>query len=127
MFVAASYQDYDKFKGPGDLEKDQFNAKIFQPLGGKDDYFALAFHFNRNRNGAYRTLSTADIAGAAPTSGLYTPASLAVYGQGTKLDYIPNCVITTPHAGVADNDGAGSANDITAPASCTNYIGTRIN
>src|SRR5687768_7436724 len=29
-FVAASYQSYDKFKGPGELEKKQFNSAIRQ-------------------------------------------------------------------------------------------------
>jgi iron complex outermembrane recepter protein len=27
-FVALSHQEYDKFKGPGDLQKDQFNAMV---------------------------------------------------------------------------------------------------
>src|SRR6185503_19135086 len=29
-FVALSHQEYDKFKGPGDLQKDQFNAMVRQ-------------------------------------------------------------------------------------------------
>src|SRR6185295_12265333 len=29
-FIAASYQKYDKFKGPGELEKKQFNAAVRQ-------------------------------------------------------------------------------------------------
>ena len=29
-FIAGSYQNYDKFKGPGELEKKQFNAVIRQ-------------------------------------------------------------------------------------------------
>src|SRR6185312_5008178 len=46
---------------------------------------------------------------------------------GTKFDYFASCTPATPHAGVADNDGAGNANDPTTPAGCTNYIGQRIN
>lgn len=53
-FAAASYQKYDKFKGPGDLEKKQFNARIYQALGN-GDFMSLAFHYNENRNNNYGT------------------------------------------------------------------------
>lgn len=115
-FLAASYQKYDKFKGPGTLEKWQFNGKFYQPIGDRD-FVSVAFHWNRNRNNAYRTLSTADIAG---TTAIPNPL-------GTNLDYIATCVHSTPHAGVVDNDNAGAAGDNTTTASCTNYIGHRIN
>jgi len=109
-FITSSYQKYDKFKGPGTLEKWQFNGKIYQSLGGKDDFLAIGFHYNRNRVNSYRTLSLAEIA-----------------QFGTKFDYFPTCTPATPHAGVVDNDGAGNANDPTTAASCTNYIGQRVN
>ncbi len=32
-WVSASMADNDKFKGPGDIEKRQFNARVYQPLG----------------------------------------------------------------------------------------------
>jgi iron complex outermembrane receptor protein len=115
-FLAASYQKYDKFKGPGSIEKAQFNGKIYQPIGDRD-FVSIGFHWNRARNNNYRTLSTADIAG---TTAIPNPL-------GTKLDYIPTCVHSTPHAGVADNDNAGNAADNTTTASCTNYIGHRVN
>ncbi len=100
-FLAASYQKYDKFKGPGSLEKWQFNGKLYQPIGDRD-FISIGFHWNRNRNSAYRSLSTADIAGSP---------------LGTKLDYDTTCALSTPRPGVADVD----------PASCTNYIGQRVN
>ncbi len=115
-FITSSYQKYDKFKGPGTLEKYQFNGKIYQPIGDRD-FFSIGFHWNRNRNNAYRTLSTADIAG---TTAFPNPL-------GTNLDYIPNCVRSTPRNGQVDNDNLGNAADTTATASCTNYIGHRIN
>ena len=115
-YLTASVQKYNKFKGPGTLEKYQFNGKLYQPIGDRD-FVSLGFHWNRNRNNAYRALSTADIAGTAAF-----PNPL-----GTKLDYIPTCVHSTPRNGQADNDNAGNAADSTATASCTNYIGHRIN
>jgi len=49
-YLAGSFQTYDKFKGPGDLEKWQINGKVFVPLGDGGDFFSLAFHYNENRN-----------------------------------------------------------------------------
>jgi iron complex outermembrane receptor protein len=115
-FLAGSYQKYDKFKGPGALEKAQFNGKVYQPIGDRD-FVSIAFHWNRNRVNNYRTLTTADIAG---TTAFPNPA-------GTNLDYISSCVHSAPHAGAVDNDNLGNAADNTSTASCTNYIGHRVN
>lgn len=52
-YAAVSRTEYDKFRGPGDLEKTQFNAKVYQDLGGDANFVSLAGHFNRNRNNSY--------------------------------------------------------------------------
>ena len=52
-WFAGSYQKYDKFKGIGELEKKQYNFKIYQPLGDNGDFVALSAHYNENRNNAY--------------------------------------------------------------------------
>ncbi len=118
-FVSGSYQKYDKFKGPGDLEKWQVNGRLYQPLGDNGDFMSLAFHYNENRNNFYRNL---------------TKAQIAFYG--TDYDNLDVCTRDLPTTGVADNDnssaaGAGSfmvANDNPAnPSSCTNFYGVRIN
>ena len=51
-YGAFSYTNYDKFKGPGELEKTQFNGKIYQDLGD-GDFASLAGHWNVNRNSFY--------------------------------------------------------------------------
>src|SRR5258706_15268355 len=48
-YLATSYQKYDKFKGPGDLEKIQINGRVYQDLGN-DSFMSLSVHYNRNRN-----------------------------------------------------------------------------
>jgi len=118
-WIAASSTDYDKFKGPGDLEKRQFNAKLLQEIGDAGDFVSLGFHWNRNRNAFYRT------------------ASKALYAQyGRDYDNTPTCLRDLPTAGVADNDGATPvantptqlASDNPAnPSACSNYYGLRIN
>ncbi|WP_049974179.1 TonB-dependent receptor [Azospirillum sp. B4] len=60
-FLAASYQDYDKFKGPGELKKKQFNTRIYEDLGG-GDFISVAAHYNENRNNSYQTNSRATFA-----------------------------------------------------------------
>ena len=52
-YVTASYTNYDKFRGPGELEKTQFNGKVYQDLGGNGNFVSLAGHYNRNRNAAF--------------------------------------------------------------------------
>jgi len=109
-FVAASYQDYDQFVGPGDLEKYQFNARLYQPIGERSDFVSLAFHWNRNRNNFYRTGN-----------------EVAWAGANNQLQNFDSCTRDTPTPGVVDNDGSGSASNIADPGSCTNYEGLRIN
>jgi len=126
-FVAGSYQDYDQFVGPGSLEKYQFNARVYQPLGEGDDFMSLAFHWNRNRNNFYRTGNEA-----------------AWEFYDNELQNLDVCTRDAPNgvAGVdgivdnvqndgANNAGAGGfrvADDNPAnPSSCTNFAGLRIN
>lgn len=52
-WFAFSRQDYDKFKGRGTLRKEQWNARIYQPLGSNGDFLALSGHYNENRNNNY--------------------------------------------------------------------------
>ena len=117
-FVAASYQKYDKFKGPGELEKKQFNAAVRQDFEN-ENFIQLAVHFNQNRNAFYRT------------------ASAATYKQfGRDYDNIATCTVDPPSSNIADNDGATpvantptllAADNPANPSSCANFFGVRIN
>ena len=108
-FFGVSYQKYDKFKGPGSLEKWQFNGKVVQNFG-EENFVKVGFHYNRNRNNAYRSL---------------TRAELSQFGW--KFDYFDTCGTDAPTAGTRDNDNAGNANDTTSTASCTNLQAQRVN
>jgi iron complex outermembrane recepter protein len=121
-FVSASYQKYDKFKGPGELEKKQFNAAVRQDFEN-DNFISLAFHYNINRNAFYRTSSAANFA-----------------AFGRDYDNLATCTRDTPTPNVADNEGFLPpsntqpplpaplfADMLIYPGSCTNYYGLRIN
>jgi iron complex outermembrane recepter protein len=99
-FLSASYQSYDKFKGPGDLEKTQINGRIFQDLGD-GDFVSLAFHGNRNRNAFIRQLTQVQVA-----------------ASGYDLDNDPTCTRPAAVAGTVQNESL---------TTCTNYYNLRIN
>ena len=84
----ARYQNYDKFKGPGELEKKQFNAVIRQDFEN-ENFISLAFHYNDNRNAFYRTTSE---------------ANFAAYGR--DYDNLDTCTRDCADHGVDDNDNA---------------------
>ncbi len=118
-FIAGSYQNYDKFKGPGELEKKQFNAMIRQDFEN-DNFISLAFHYNENRNAFYRNANA---------------ANFATFGRDYEnLDF---CTRDAPTAGVRDDENRNNvvvptpptlANDVVQnPSSCTNFYGVRIN
>ena len=108
-WFAASYTDYDKFKGLGELEKTQYNAKIYQPLGDNGDFIALSGHYNENRNNNYNgpNLGTS-------TGSILPQVETSPFGWGTDFDR--TYVAPTFRNGVADID-----------SNSTNYYGLRIN
>ena len=114
-FLTGSYQRYQKFKGPGELEKKQYNTRIYQDIGENGDFIAIAGHYNENRNAFYRNL---------------TKTQIATYGM--DYDNFGSCTRDAPTTGTADLDGstavaAGGSENILNPGSCTNFYGLRIN
>jgi iron complex outermembrane receptor protein len=145
-FATFSLTDYDKFKGPGHLQKKQFNASLYQDLGDLG-WVQLAMHFNSNRNHFYNnptfypavsTLTPTATPGvfngvtnfprvpggpAAPAvaispTGRYTGTGLTSnpLGFGLEFDQAPTCTRVAPVTGTAQSD-----------ASCSSFYGVRIN
>ncbi len=108
-WFAVSRQEYDKFKGRGDLQKTQFNARIYQPLGDNGDFLALSGHYNENRNNNYLGPNI----GNADRSVL---PQVETDPRGWDIDFDLTYIAPTFRNGVADNDANG-----------TNYWGLRIN
>jgi iron complex outermembrane receptor protein len=136
-----SYTNYDKWKGPGHLEKKQFNAVVYQDLGDTG-WLQLAAHWNTNRNNFYSNptyypvTSVGDAAGAnfttaatpvngsvvTPTlaigvNGAYTGTGAAnnIAGFGYYADYQPTCTHVP--------GGPGAQLDTT----CSSFYGDRLN
>lgn len=119
-WFAYSDQDYNKFKGRGQLSKQQFNARVYQPLGDNGDFLSLAGHWNENRNNNYLgpNLGTAD--GSILPQVETDPRGWEVDFNDTYLPYPvvgANPASYTGRAGVADVDPSGNSN----------FYGLRIN
>jgi iron complex outermembrane receptor protein len=108
-FFTASLQEYDKFRGPGELEKRQINGRIYQDLGD-GDFVSLAFHGNRNRNDFLRNVSKAQIA-----------------RSGFRFDNLDTCLRAPARPNLPDNDGMVPQGDPDNTRSCTSYFNVRQN
>ncbi|MBX9616525.1 MAG: TonB-dependent receptor [Caulobacteraceae bacterium] len=112
-YLTGSYTDYDKFKGPGTLTKQQYNGRLFQDMGD-GDFASLAFNWNVNRNNFYNNFN-----------------NLTTFNAGLKPENDIACFRPTPGTGTVQNEATGSS-IITyfggnATGSCTNDHRTRIN
>ncbi len=112
-FAAYSYTRYDKFKGPGELEKQQFNGRLYQDLGD-GDFMSISGHYNRNRNAFYNNF-----------------INLAQFESGNYLENDIACIRPVGVTGTIQNESTGAVRVLSdgslANGSCTNYSGLRIN
>ena len=112
-YLTASYTNYDKFKGPGELEKQQYNGRLYQDLGD-GDFASLAFNWNVNRNNFYNNF-----------------INKAAFEAGTYLENDIACFRPLGVNGTTQNESTQSSrvlsNGALATGSCTNYHGLRIN
>ena len=117
-WFAASYQNYDKFKGEGDLEKKQFNGRIWQPLGDNGDYVSVAFHWNENRNFGYYSPNLGTSDGLTPSQiktfgwgvdydGSWTPVPAGVPGQADQTSSNPLSVSYDPNNNASSTSPSG--------------------
>ncbi|MES2897306.1 MAG: TonB-dependent receptor [Pseudomonadota bacterium] len=114
-WASGLYTTNDIFTGTGKIKKQQYNARIYQPLGDNGDFVSLIAHYNENRNAFIRRINL----GQFERNGV-TTANL----PDTTLTYDAACVRPAPNAGTVQNE-ATSATGFTA--SCANYVGNNIN
>jgi iron complex outermembrane recepter protein len=140
-FFSASNTKYDQFRGPGGIHKQQYNARVYQPIGENGDFVSLAGHYNENRNNFYRRVGLNDMrtllgaatipaAGNAVTApnatGVILPTSPLDLGkltdaqQQTIFNYNNDASCTLPSTA----GGPGRQSDT---SSCSSYYNTSIN
>lgn len=92
-FSASKTENKSTFSNYGGVDKQQYNAKIYQPIGDNGDFIAIAGHYNQNRNnfnGSPARFSDGEWGIQDPADRFYT-----LY-DGTP------CTTDTPEPGVAD-------------------------
>ncbi|WP_404336699.1 TonB-dependent receptor [Sphingomonas sp. MMS12-HWE2-04] len=126
-WVSASHQSYENpYNRAAKVDKAQYNAKLYQPIGGNGDFVSVAGHLNISRNqnftsGVLRTDPTV-ITVTGPNGNQTVVTAPRVVGTATSNRFptergernysIPSCTIDVAQANVADTpSGCGTAYD----------------
>jgi iron complex outermembrane recepter protein len=122
-FVSASKATNDNpFNNYGKVNKQQYNAKIYQPIGDNGDFVSIAGHYNQNRNNFFGSLPLRVDEGrvVGSQSGNRFPANK------DERKYLINfpCNVDTPQTGVADTQESTS---VVTGASCGTEFDRRYN
>jgi iron complex outermembrane recepter protein len=109
-FISASTAKNDNpFNNYGRVYKQQYNAKIYQPVGTRGDFVALAGHYNQNRNNFFgssplRQDLTRVVGGVTVPRIVGGQANNRYPTNNNEREYLVNypCLVDVPQAGVAD-------------------------
>lgn len=121
-WFSASGSSYEApYGGIGKLDKQQYNGKIYQPIGDNGDFISIAGHYNQNRNNFFGSLplrrdTTQSPINPAPRvvgpdSGNRQPLT-----RDERFYVIAPCTVTPPSPGVA-----------TTPNTCGSQFDFRVN
>jgi len=95
-FIAASRAKNDNpYNNYGKVDKQQYNAKVYQPIGTNGDFIAVSGHYNQNRNnffGSVRLRYDADVPNGFPQD-----------SDERQYDINYPCEVADAVAGVADS------------------------
>jgi len=94
-FISAATASNDQpFNDYGVVRKQQFNARIYQPLGNGGDFISLAGHYNENRNNFF---------GSVPLRSDLSPAPLGFPATRKDRFYsVARCTVAPATPGVQD-------------------------
>jgi len=100
FFSASSATNDAIYGGIGKVDKQQYNGKIYQPLGSNGDFISLAGHYNQNRNNFFGSVPLrTDTAGRVVGSGSGNRFPLT---KDERFYETARCQIGAPTTGVAD-------------------------
>ena len=104
-FASASTAKNDNpFNNYGKVDKQQYNARIYQPIGNNGDFVSVSGHYNENRNNFFGSVRLRD--------DLPTPNGFPDDADDRKYDINFPCRVDVPQAGVADGtNGCGTEFD----------------
>ena len=101
-FVAGSTSAYDNpFNNYGKLKRQQYNAKVYQPLGSNGDFVSIAGRYNQDRNNFFGSLPLRWDANRVVGSG--TSNRFPKNNDERRYDINYPCTVDVPQAGLADS------------------------
>ena len=119
-FLTASTTSNDNpFNNYGKINKQQYNAKVYQPIGTRGDFVAIAGHYNQNRNNSGSSAplrwDTTRVLGTG-ASAVTVPRIVGTLAQNRfpmnndERRYLLNypCLVDVAQAGVVDSPAPSS-------------------
>ncbi|WP_300974274.1 TonB-dependent receptor [Sphingomonas sp. LHG3406-1] len=96
-FISASTAKNDNpFNNYGRVDKQQYNARIYQPIGNNGDFVSISGHYNENRNNFFGSVQLREDAGRV------VPNRFPAGSDDRQYNINFPCTTDTPQAGVAD-------------------------
>ncbi|MGZ8344216.1 MAG: TonB-dependent receptor [Allosphingosinicella sp.] len=115
FFTASKASNDSPFNQYGKVDKQQYNAKIYQPFGTRGDFVALAGHYNQNRNNFFGSSplrwDTTRVVGGVTVPRIVGGGSNNRFPlNNDETSYLINypCLIDTPQAGSPDSPAPSS-------------------
>ena len=103
-FSASTAKNHNPFNNYGKVDKQQYNGKIYQPIGSNGDFIAVAGHYNENRNNFFGSLPL--------RHDREVPDGFPQSREEREYDIDYPCRTDEPEAGVEDStNGCGSEFD----------------
>ncbi len=134
FFSASNIDARQPFNNYGKIRKQQYNARIYQPLGSNGDFIAIAGHYNENRNNFFGSVPLrTDLRSAPATTG--TTPRIVGPNSGNRFpltreerfyDINYPCTMAVGRPGQADGVAPAPAAP-TAGASCGSEFDRRYN
>ena len=136
-FITASHAENDlPFNNYGKVNKKQFNAKVYQPIGNNGDFVSVAGNYNENRNNFFGSVPLRVDTTQSPV----TPLNVAprVVGSGTTNRFPTTagerfyninypCTTATPVTETVPQISAAGYRDPDAPNTCGTEFDRRYN
>jgi len=132
-WFSASKQGYNvPFNNFGKIDKTQYNAKIYQPIGSNGDFISIAGHYNRNRNNFFgsvplRTDLTQSPINSAPRLEGSTSGNRFPLTKDERYYFIPPCIRALPGAGTAQVETSSVSSLTQTAANCGALFDYRYN
>jgi iron complex outermembrane receptor protein len=123
-WISGSVARNDKFKGPGKINKKQFNARVYHSLNDGGDFLSVAGHYNRNRNNFYRNPTVSDLRTVTADEDLLANNNLATADDPIRVGYVNGDQQDSIFGFDNDQECVNANNTFSG---CSNYFNVRIN